>query len=286
MTLSMTKENTPPIPLGWKGQPKELAFENEALKQTLLQFDQPLYAVSENGKIGLSSSGSPASPASLNGKPANLVSWLPALNYAQFGDPAFCRTYGVKAAYYAGGMANAIASEKMVITLGKAGLMGSFGSGGLGIERLQQAIEAIQAALPNGPYMFNLLHNPFEPDMEQATVETFLKNKVRAVEAAAYVRPDTPRWCSTARPVFRAPRMAASASTTTSWPRSRARRSRCSSCIRLLKGCWKNWLPAARSRPSRPNWHARCPWRMTSPWKPIPAGTPTTSRWLPCCPAS
>ncbi len=179
MTLSLQKENN--IPFKWEGRSEELAYDNDAMQKALLQFDQALCAVSEDGKIGLSS-------APLKGKPTNLVGWLPPLDYAQFGDPAFCQTYGIKAAYYAGGMANAIASEEMVITLGKVGLMGSFGSGGLGIERLQQAIDTIQSALPNGPYMFNLLHNPFEPEMEQATIETFLKKKVRAVEAAAYVR--------------------------------------------------------------------------------------------------
>jgi PfaD family protein len=174
-----------PIPFAWQGQAGDLAYEKEALQRALLQFDQPLYVVNQAGKVGLSSSGN---PAALDGKPSNLAGWLPPVDFSQFGDASFCQTYGVKAAYYAGGMANAIASEKMVITLGKAGLMGSFGSGGLNPARLQQAVDAIQAELPDGPYMFNLLHNPFEPEMEQATVEIFLKNKVRAVEAAAYVR--------------------------------------------------------------------------------------------------
>jgi PfaD family protein len=106
----------------------------------------------------------------------------------RFGDPSFREVYGVEAAYYAGAMANAIASEQMVIALSHKGLMGSFGSGGLSIERLQSAIETIQAAVPDGPYAFNLLHNPFEPHMEQQTVELFLKQGVRVVEAAAFVR--------------------------------------------------------------------------------------------------
>ncbi|MHA1544154.1 MAG: PfaD family polyunsaturated fatty acid/polyketide biosynthesis protein, partial [Alphaproteobacteria bacterium] len=121
-------------------------------------------------------------------KAANVAGWLPPFSPAQFGDPAFRKTYGLDAAYYTGGMANAIASEEMVITLGKAGLMGSFGSGGLSLERVQKAIATIQAALPDGPYLFNLLHNPFEPEVEQATVELFLNNNVHAVEAAAYIR--------------------------------------------------------------------------------------------------
>ena len=137
-----------PIPFAWQGQAGDLAYEKEALQRVLLQFDQPLYVVNQVGKVGLSSSGN---PAALDGKPSNLAGWLPPVDFSQFGDASFCQTYGVKAAYYAGGMANAIASEKMVITLGKAGLMGSFGSGGLNPARLQQAVDAIQAELPNGP---------------------------------------------------------------------------------------------------------------------------------------
>ena len=172
------------FPFGWEGKPDEVAFLAPELRRKLLQFDQPLYAVHANGQMGLAVSGN-IQP--LNEKPSNLAGWLPPLPFKNFGDRGFCDTYQVQAACYAGGMANAIASEEMVSTLGKSGLMGSFGSGGLSLERLQSAIAAIQAALPQGPYLFNLLHNPFDPDMEMKTVELFLKSGIHAVEAAAYV---------------------------------------------------------------------------------------------------
>ncbi len=184
-TISSPTMKSPAFSFGWDGNPLDLAFETQDLRKCLLQFDQPLYAVHSGERLGLTSAGVPLPP---NGKPSNLAGWLPPLSFSQFGDPDFCAHYGVAAAYYAGGMANAIASEELVITLGKSGLMGSFGSGGLSLERLQRAIDAIQAALPEGPYLFNLLHNPFEPEMEQQTVELYLRNHVRAVEAAAYLR--------------------------------------------------------------------------------------------------
>jgi PfaD family protein len=172
------------FPVVWEGKPDEAAFAVPDLRRKLLQFDQPLYAVLVNGRVGLADSGN-IQP--LDGKPSNLAGWLPPLSFENLGDRGFCETYQVKAACYAGGMANAIASEEMVITLGKSGLMGSFGSGGLSLERLQSAIAAIQTALPQGPYLFNLLHNPFDPDMEMKTVELFLTSGIHAVEAAAYV---------------------------------------------------------------------------------------------------
>ena len=117
-----------------------------------------------------------------------VLAWVPSVTIGQFGDPGFLRDYGVRAAYYAGAMANAIASTQMVIALGKAGLMGAYGAGGVSPQRIEEAIQEIQAALPNGPYAFNLLHSPFEPQIEQTTVELYLRYGVRVVEAAAFIR--------------------------------------------------------------------------------------------------
>ncbi len=173
------------LSLVWDGSSQDLADSPEGVRACLMALDQPVYAVVEKDGIRFSNSGMPTSP---DGKTANLAGWLMPLWLEALGDPTFCATYGCRAAYYAGGMANAIASEDMVIALGKEGLLGSFGSGGLSPQRLAQAVDTIQTALPDGPYMFNLLHNPFEPEMEQGTVELFLQKKVCTVEAAAYLR--------------------------------------------------------------------------------------------------
>jgi trans-AT polyketide synthase/acyltransferase/oxidoreductase domain-containing protein len=173
------------FPFSWDDPTHTLATENDNMRRCLLQFDRPIYAIRENGKMGLTNSGN-SIPA--EGKPSNLAGWLPPISFSQFGEPSFCSTYGVKAAYYTGGMANAIASEGMVIELAKSGLMGSFGSGGVSMERLERAIQTIQAAVPEGRYLFNMLHNPFEPEVEQQTIELYLKNNIRTVEAAAYIR--------------------------------------------------------------------------------------------------
>jgi PfaD family protein len=170
--------------LVWHGEENQLSPDLAGIKKCLMAFDLPLFAIRAADGLKFTNSGELASP---NGKPANLAGWLPPFPTPAVGDPAFCSTYNVKAAYYAGGMANAIASEEMVIALAREGLMGSFGSGGLSPDRLTKAVETIQTAVPEGPYMFNLLHNPFEPEMEQRTVEIYLDHGVRVVEAAAYL---------------------------------------------------------------------------------------------------
>jgi len=174
-----------PYNYSWDGQACDLVFNEEGFRNSLLQFNSPVYAIHDNNRIGLSNLGRLMPSEEIT---ENVVGWLPPVSLSQFGDPSFCATYGVEAAYFAGGMANAIASEEMVIALGKTGLMGAFGSGGLSLERLRKAIKTIQSAIPDDPYIFNLLHNPFDPEVEQQTIEIFIENHVRIVEAAAYIQ--------------------------------------------------------------------------------------------------
>jgi trans-AT polyketide synthase/acyltransferase/oxidoreductase domain-containing protein len=126
-------------------------------------------------------------------KPSNgqggLETWAfaPALQLERLGDPGFNHTYGTRYAYMAGAMANGIASVELVIALGKAGMLGSYGAAGMVPPRLEAAIQRIQEALPNGPYAFNLIHSPSEEAMERNAVELYLKYGVRTVEASAFL---------------------------------------------------------------------------------------------------
>ncbi|MBD0260026.1 MAG: PfaD family polyunsaturated fatty acid/polyketide biosynthesis protein, partial [Cytophagales bacterium] len=116
-----------------------------------------------------------------------LTGHLPAFPAERLGNPAFLRAHGVKYAYMAGAMANGIASEEMVIALGSAGILGSFGAAGLRTERVESAIRRIQDALPEGPYAFNLIHSPGDAGREMALVEMYLRYGVRTLEASAFM---------------------------------------------------------------------------------------------------
>lgn len=118
---------------------------------------------------------------------ADLVAYLPFINPAELGDPDFCKTHGVKAAYVAGAMANGIGSAEICIAMGKAGMLGFFGAGGLHPRKVKEAINRIQAELGDKPYGFNLLHNPFEPSIEEATVQMYLDHGINRVSASAYL---------------------------------------------------------------------------------------------------
>jgi len=115
-----------------------------------------------------------------------LLAWIGPLRPSDLGDPAFRRTYGVRANYVAGAMANGIGSVEVVVAMARAGLLGVFGSAGLPVERIEQAIDRVQRDVGSLPYGFNLIHSPNEPGAEDATVDLYLRRGVRVISASAY----------------------------------------------------------------------------------------------------
>lgn len=105
----------------------------------------------------------------------------------QLGNADFQSDYSTKYSYYAGSMANAISSAEMVIKLGRSGFMGSYGTGGVSLEQVEKALDTIQAALPGGPYLVNLLHSPNDLEKEFRLVSLFIKKEVKAIEASAFI---------------------------------------------------------------------------------------------------
>jgi trans-AT polyketide synthase, acyltransferase and oxidoreductase domains len=109
------------------------------------------------------------------------------------GSAEFRADYGVRYAYVAGSMFKGIASAALVVRMARAGLMGFFGTGGLSLGEIEDAIREIEAALPAGAsYGMNLLYPLDNPGLEEATVALYLKRDVRFVEAAAYLQVTAP----------------------------------------------------------------------------------------------
>jgi trans-AT polyketide synthase/acyltransferase/oxidoreductase domain-containing protein len=111
------------------------------------------------------------------------------ISAASLGSSGFKSRYGIKYAYLAGAMYKGIASKELVIAMAKAGLMGYLGTGGLRLDRVESDIRFIRSTLPvDGRYGMNLLSDLSQPELEESTVELFLKHSVRFVEAAAYMQ--------------------------------------------------------------------------------------------------
>jgi len=170
--------------LGWQGPVASIAYEPDEVLACLRRLDGPLFVVQNGHSVGVTNAGELA-PADKGG--LSVVATGDGVTRRSLGDPAFLATYGLEAAYMGGSMANGISSEELVIALGGAGMLGAFGAGGCPPRRLEEAIRRVQAALPEGPYAFNLIHSPHEPALERRAVELYLEHGVHVVEASAYL---------------------------------------------------------------------------------------------------
>lgn len=105
----------------------------------------------------------------------------------------FCARHGLALPYVAGSMYRAIASVEMVVRAARAGLLGFFGAGGLPLDQVERALLSIKEQLGRDlPFGMNLLAAPGRPELEQQTVELYLKHGVRYVEASAFMQAAAP----------------------------------------------------------------------------------------------
>ena len=68
----------------------------------------------------------------------------------RLGSDEFRKAYQIRYAYLTGAMVKGIASKALVVRMGKAGLMGYYGTGGLKLSVIEQDIQYIQKMLCNG----------------------------------------------------------------------------------------------------------------------------------------
>ena len=170
--------------LFWKGSPRSISFDSKGIQHKLRNTADNCFIVEDHaGRIGVANAGS----LTTEDKGLQVLGMVAPLEAHQLGDPSFQADYALKYNYKTGAMANGIASEELVIAMGKAGLIGSFGAAGLVPSRVEKAIKTIQAALTKESYAVNLIHSPNEPALEEGAVKHFLGLGVRVVEASAFL---------------------------------------------------------------------------------------------------
>lgn len=183
--MSITYNQKQNQALFWKGSPRSVSFDMEGIEAKIRNTAENCFVIEDfNGRIGVANEGEFTS----DGRGLRLLAMTSRLTAADLGDPSFCKDYKLKYAYKTGAMANGIASEELVVAIGKAQLLGSFGAAGLVPHRVEKAIDTIQAALPSESYAFNLIHSPTEKALEAGAVKLFLEKGVTIVEASAYLR--------------------------------------------------------------------------------------------------
>ncbi|MER5213934.1 PfaD family polyunsaturated fatty acid/polyketide biosynthesis protein [Streptomyces sp. NPDC002838] len=127
------------------------------------------------------------SPDSTSGTRAAVPSPGSGLRPEDLGSAAFRADHGVAYAYASGSMYKAIASVELVIRMGRAGLLGYFGAGGLTEDELAASLRRIRTELGDQrAYGVNLLSS--RPEREERTIDIFLAHGVRRVEAASFVQ--------------------------------------------------------------------------------------------------
>lgn len=113
---------------------------------------------------------------------------LPATPIEHIGSAQFLRAHNARFPYVAGAMANGIASVELVQAMVRRGFVGIYGAAGQDLETVSTAIDRLQAEFKPGPYGFNLIHSPNEPDLEDAVARLFIERQVGLVEASAYLQ--------------------------------------------------------------------------------------------------
>jgi len=130
------------------------------------------------------------SPSSRSGPDKALIGVLPPVYPEWLGDRDFNSAHGCRFPYVVGEMARGIASTDMVIAGARAGFMAFFGSAGLPISEVDEAVQNIQVALGDGVRNWgaNLIHSPQEPHMEMDFAELMLARGVTNISASAFMR--------------------------------------------------------------------------------------------------
>jgi trans-AT polyketide synthase/acyltransferase/oxidoreductase domain-containing protein len=181
------------LPIGiWKPNSKPPVFLPQDLSAIIPRIREPVHIVREgtDGRLGLGQSGQ-IFPVGQNTDSAFLLmATLPALYPEWLGDRSFLEVHRLRFPYVAGAMFRGIASTAMVIEMARAGMIGFFGAGGLSLQAIEKAIQEIQNSLGNSGLSWgtNLLHSPNEPELEEATVDLYLRMGVQRISAAAFMR--------------------------------------------------------------------------------------------------
>jgi trans-AT polyketide synthase, acyltransferase and oxidoreductase domains len=176
----------------WRSGGALPGFTSSDIQTAVPRFRESVHVVREGevGRIGLALGGDIIAQEQVNGVPTYpLLATLPPLYPEWLGDRSFCETHNLRFPYVSGAMANGIATTDIVVEMAKAGMMGFFGAAGLGVKRVEAAIDDIETRLhgTNASWGSNLIHSPNEPELEAGVVELYLRRGVRRVSAAAYM---------------------------------------------------------------------------------------------------
>jgi trans-AT polyketide synthase/acyltransferase/oxidoreductase domain-containing protein len=171
----------------WSGPKDDLLTTAAEMATALARVGRPLFVVDHDDGLALSHVGVAriGGDAEVDGLP--LLALAPASPPSRFGSAAFAGDHGVRFCYVAGAMANGIASTELVEAMGRARMLSFFGAAGLEPGVVEDAIDRVSTRLGDLPWGFNLIHSPYEPRLEEAVADLYIRRGVNRVSASAYM---------------------------------------------------------------------------------------------------
>jgi PfaD family protein len=174
----------------WSPGAQPPGFEPAEILGVVPQVRQPAHIVREGprGRVGVGLGGEVARGAREGTLAWPLLATLPALYPEWLGDRSFCEVHRLRFPYVAGEMANGIATTRLVIAMARSGMLGFFGAGGLGPDRVEKAVEELSAELGDAhSWGVNLIHSPNEPALEERVADLLIRRNVGRISASAYM---------------------------------------------------------------------------------------------------
>ncbi len=173
----------------WCPEPGNPEDNSRTLYDALRKPSWPIYVIEKNGSPSVFQSGAVQVGMNIPDKQERypLLAYVPPLLPEFLGDSVFKKAHGLRYPLVAGAMANGITSVEILEAMGRSGMIGFFGAGGLTIEQIEAAIRRVKKTMEGLPYGFNLIHSPYNPSLESETVDLYLRHGIRRVSAAAFM---------------------------------------------------------------------------------------------------
>ena len=172
----------------WTPSNVAVDFSQAGLEKMVSAVREPIFVIrAPSGAVGAVSGTVSLTPVA-QANQWDLVGYLPPLYPEWLGDRSFCEVHGTRFPYVTGAMANGIATTAIVKEMARIGALGFFGSAGLSLGRVEEALKDLNATIgERAAWGMNFIHSPQEPKLEEAIADLYIRNGVKRVEAAAFM---------------------------------------------------------------------------------------------------
>ena len=172
----------------WTPSNVAVDFSQAGLEKVVSAVREPIFVIrAPSGAVGAVSGTVSLTPVA-QANQWDLVGYLPPLYPEWLGDRSFCEVHGTRFPYVTGAMANGIATTAIVKEMARIGALGFFGSAGLSLGRVEDALKDLNATIgERAAWGMNFIHSPQEPKLEEAIADLYIRNGVKRVEAAAFM---------------------------------------------------------------------------------------------------